>query len=33
MKMLRKIRKSIICVLYEIVKILTQEYQILINYC
>ena len=33
MKMLRKIRKSIICVLNEIVKILTQEYQILVNYC
>jgi IS5 family transposase len=33
MKMLRKIRKSIICVLNEIVKILTQEHQILINYC
>jgi IS5 family transposase len=33
MKMLRKIRKSIICVLNEIVKILTREYQILINYC
>jgi len=31
--MLRKIRKSIICVLNEIVKILTQEYQILVNYC
>jgi IS5 family transposase len=33
MKMLRKIRKSIICVLNEIVKILTQEYQILVTYC
>src|SRR4030043_367010 len=33
MKMLRKIRKSIICVLSEIVKILTQEYRILVNYC
>jgi len=33
MKMLRKIRKSIICVLNEIVKILTQEYKILVNYC
>ena len=33
MKMLRKIRKSIICVLNEIVKLLTQEYQILVNYC
>jgi len=29
MKMLRKIRKFFICVLNEIVKILTQEYQIL----
>jgi len=33
MKMLRKIRESILCVLNEIVRILTQEYQILINYC
>ena len=33
MKMLRKIRKSIICVLNKIIKILTQEYQILVNYC
>jgi len=33
MKMLRKIRESIICVLNEIIKILTQEYQILVNYC
>jgi IS5 family transposase len=31
MKMLRKIRKSIICVLNEIVKILTREYRILVN--
>jgi transposase, IS5 family len=33
MKMLRKIRESIICVLNEIVKILTQEYYILTNNC
>jgi hypothetical protein len=33
MKMLRKIRKSIIRVLNEMVKILTQEYHILVNYC
>jgi IS5 family transposase len=33
MKMLRKIRKSIICVLNEIAKILTREYRILVNYC
>jgi IS5 family transposase len=33
MKMLRKIRESIICVLNEIVKILTREYQIPVNYC
>jgi transposase, IS5 family len=33
MKMLRKIRESILYVLNEIVKILTQEYQFLVNYC
>ncbi|MFA5818702.1 MAG: hypothetical protein WC854_05435 [Bacteroidales bacterium] len=33
MKMLREIRESIICVLNEIVKILTQEYHMLTNYC
>ena len=33
MKMLRKIRESIICVLNEIVKILTWEYKIQANYC
>jgi IS5 family transposase len=33
MKMLRKIRGSILCALNDIVKILTQEYQSLINYC
>ena len=33
MKMLRKIRKSIICVLNEFIKKLTQEYKILVNYC
>ena len=33
MKMLRKIRESIICVLNELVKELAQKYLMLINYC
>jgi len=33
MKMLRKIRESIIYVLNELIKKLTKEYQMLINHC
>ena len=33
MKMLRKIRESIICVLNELLDKLVREYQILIKYC
>ena len=33
MKMLRKIRESIICVLNELIKKLTQKYRVQINYC
>jgi transposase, IS5 family len=33
MKMLRRIRESIICVLNEIVNILIREYQILVSFC
>ncbi len=33
MKMLRKIRESVICVLNELIEKLVRNYQVLTNYC
>ena len=33
MKMLRKIRESVICVLNEFIEKLIRNYQLLVNYC